>query len=148
MVSGKWTTWTTTWVVKNALKIHIRERTQSNIKFIICWVCFHLSWSDFSSTAQTSASSPLRATVPSVFDATSMYGGYWRRGEALLQNHHHNHVNIIRKELPQHSFTVVVSEASTPTTPPLAWSTELPLPTSKHVSRQEYVIRACYKDRG
>ena len=41
------------------------------------------------------------------------------------------------KELPQHSFTTVESEASTPPTPPLAWSTEIPLPTSKHVNRQE-----------
>ena len=45
-----------------------------------------------------------------------------------------DHGSIIRKEMPQHSFTIVVSEASTPPTPPLAWSTELPLPTSKHVS--------------
>ena len=42
---------------------------------------------------------------------------------------------IIRKELPQHSFTIV--EASTPPTPSIAWSTEYPLPTSKHASRQE-----------
>ena len=44
---------------------------------------------------------------------------------------------IIRKELPQHSFTIAVSEASTPPTPPLVWSTELSIPTSKHASRQE-----------
>ena len=30
---------------------------------------------------------------------------------------------FFRKELPQHSFTLVVSEASTPPAPPLAWST-------------------------
>ena len=30
---------------------------------------------------------------------------------------------------PQHSFTIVVSEASTPATPPIVWSTELLLPT-------------------
>ena len=33
------------------------------------------------------------------------------------------HGGIIRKELPLHSFTMVVSEASTPPTPPQAWST-------------------------
>ena len=33
-------------------------------------------------------------------------------------------------------LTIVVSEASTPPTPPLAFPTELPLPTSKYVSRQ------------
>ena len=45
----------------------------------------------------------------------------------------HNHGGII-------TFSPVVSEASTPPTPPLAWSTELPLPTSKHESGQELVI--------
>ena len=45
------------------------------------------------------------------------------------------HGGIIRKELPQHSFTIVVNEASTPPTPPLAWPTEIPIPTSNHVSR-------------
>ena len=34
-------------------------------------------------------------------------------------------------------FTIVASEASTPPSRPLyTWSTELPLPMSKHVSRQ------------
>ena len=47
------------------------------------------------------------------------------------------HGGTIKKELHQHSFTLIVSEASTPPTPSQAWSTELPLPTSKHVSRQE-----------
>ena len=42
---------------------------------------------------------------------------------------------IIRKELPHHSFTIVVTQSSTPPTPPLAGSTELPLPTSKHEGR-------------
>ena len=45
----------------------------------------------------------------------------------LQEERRGNHGGIIRKELPQHSFTIVVSEASTPPTPPLAWSTELPL---------------------
>ena len=44
---------------------------------------------------------------------------------------------IIRKELPQYSFTTVVNEASAPPTPPLAWSTEVSVPMLKHVSRQE-----------
>ena len=38
-------------------------------------------------------------------------------------------------ELPQHSYSIVVSGASTPPSPPLAWLTELPLPTSKHLSK-------------
>ena len=46
------------------------------------------------------------------------------------------HGGIIRKELPQHFFIIVVSEANTPPTPPLAWSTELPLPL-KYVSSKE-----------
>ena len=61
----------------------------------------------------------------------------------------HNHGGIIWKELPQLSFTIAVNEASTPPAPPLAWLTELPLPTSKHVNRQEKaIIRACYEGRG
>ena len=58
----------------------------------------------------------------------------------LLHYFLHNnasHGGVIRKELPEHFFTIVVSEASTPPSPPLAWSTELPLPTPKHESRQE-----------
>ena len=43
---------------------------------------------------------------------------------------------------------IVVSEANTPPTSPLEWSTELPLPTSKHVSREKKVISAIYENRG
>ena len=47
------------------------------------------------------------------------------------------HGGFTRKKLPKHSFTIVVNEASTPPTSTLAWSTELPPPTLKHVNRQE-----------
>ena len=40
----------------------------------------------------------------------------------------------IRKELPQHSFTIVVSEASTPPTPPQAWSTRA---STSHLKTRE-----------
>ena len=45
-----------------------------------------------------------------------------------------SHVGIIRKELPQHSFNIVVNEASTPPTPPLACSTRA---STTHVKTRE-----------
>ena len=44
------------------------------------------------------------------------------------------------KELPQHSLTIVVSEASTPPTPPLAFPTEFPLPTSKYLVGKDLLL--------
>ena len=59
--------------------------------------------------------------------------GCWHKFSTCFGGEYTNHSAIIKKNLQHHSFSIVVREASTPPTPPLAWPTS----SSSHYPRQK-----------